>query len=498
MEFTELADYALPAGHLTEWIPTTGDNLKSWAIDDRPLTYEHGSHYLRGSGSCSENDWLGAVFEIHHRYDRDAVRRTLTTWMRRHEAFRTTVTKGPDTPDDPNVLRRSTNSGEQLDVTPLEVGLLRTGTRVHQHLAELFDTKISPLQWPHCLAATITGDNTSGRSGFLLIFGADHSVMDAYSMLLSINEIQRIYGAELYGTDAGLPAIGSHIDFSTADRAIGSRLDFDDPVVTTWRQFLDSSGGEFPMFCLPVTPKSSAIAPHSLQNGSSSWLLSATEADSISSHSRLLGTTLASAVIAALALASRELSGEDTLRFVMPMHTRTESQYAESVGWYVGMIPVEVDITGLDTFADCVDAAADSVSSTKSFSRFPFPRVAQLLGHHSAPRFVVSYLDVRFVPGAGDWEQWHARTLRSTAYSNDEVYMWIARTPVGMTISARYPGNNVATTNVHGFIDVLGAILGDVAHSAVAVLSDSVEGNRAATLPLSSLTALGSRDKFPA
>lgn len=470
MEFTELADYPLPAGHLIEWAPTTGADGASWSIDERPLTYDHEDHYTRGlSGhtGLGQSSWLGAAFEVHDLFDGDALRRALRAWMLRHEAFRTTVSRKVDTQGN-TYLTRLTSSGEVLDMEPRPVGHLCTGTHVHQHLVALFDSQISPLHWPHCLVATITDTDTPiAGNGFLVVFGADHSVMDAYSMLLGISEIGRLYQYELHGTDPGLAQIGSHVDFSANDRVVGGRLTAEHHAVDTWQRFLDAGNGEFPTFPLPVKPD--GTHPHNdlQQNGTSSWLLSADQTTQLNSHCRRVGYTMQSAVLAALTMANHELVGESTLRFAMPMHTRHESQYVESVGWYVGIIPIEVDIDGADTFEDCMEAGAAAVAATKEFSRYPYPRIAQLLGKAAVPQFVVSYLDVRFVPGAADWERWRARTLRSSAFSDDEVYMWIARTPVGMTISVRFPGNDVATASVHRFVSALGQILSDVAHTGV-------------------------------
>lgn len=492
MEFTELADYPLPSGSLTEWIPTIGDDAACWSVDARPLTYDHEDHYRRGmSGKPArgQSPWLGAAFEVHLPFDADAVRRTLRAWMVRHETFRTTVTRSVDSQSN-NSLIRLTSSGESLDMLPTTVGRLSGGTRVRAHLIELFDNRISPLAWPHCLVATVSGAEAQiAGDGFLVVFGADHSVMDAYSMLLAISEIQRLYARELRGVDPVLPEIGSHVDFSAHDRVVGGELTTEHQAVEKWQRFLDAGNGQFPRFGLPVRPD--GINPHAghQQNGMSTWLLSTEQVGQVNAHCRELGHTVQSAVLAALALAQHALVGDTTLRFVMPVHTRHESQYVESIGWYVGIIPVEVDISRAATFGDCLNAGAEAVSATKGIARYPYPRIAQLLGEQAAPQFVVSYLDVRFVPGAADWERWRGRTLRSGTFSDDEVYLWIARTPVGMTVSARFPGTEVAEAGVRRFVEALGALLLGFAH-----LGD----HRTAGQALTSLTIGYSEDKFPA
>lgn len=78
----------------------------------------------------------------------------------------------------------------------------------------------------------------------------------------------------------------------------------------------------------------------------------------------------------------------------------------------------------------------------------PFPRVAELLGTSAEPQFVVSYLDLRFVAGASDWTTRRAQTLRSAARSESEVYIWVARTAEGITVSARHPADEAASMAV--------------------------------------------------
>lgn len=115
-----------------------------------------------------------------------------------------------------------------------------------------------------------------------------------------------------------------------------------------------------------------------------------------------------SAILAALALANQELSGSPRLRYTMPMHTRQEFEYRSSMGWYVGIIPIDLSIDGARTFGECVDAATEAVDAARDLVRVPYPRIAQLLGNSAVPRFAVSYVDVRYVPDAELWQQWRA------------------------------------------------------------------------------------------
>ena len=87
-------------------------------------------------------------------------------------------------------------------------------------------------------------------------------------------------------------------------------------------------------------------------------------------------------------------------------------------------------------------------------------------------------MDVRFAPMADHWHDWNARALRSKQYDHD-VYIWINRTPRGLNISARYPNNEAATTNVHRYVGALRRILDDVVDTGTASLPEHISNPRA-------------------
>ncbi|WP_067651447.1 condensation domain-containing protein [Nocardia harenae] len=458
MEFTELADYPLPAGTLTEWVPVTpGD---PWRPDDRPLSWIHEEHCARRQADSGPGSWLGTIFEIPDRYDEPALRETLRRWIARHETFHTTVRPGGA--DDPRWNRLSCRADE-IDVEPRLVGALRTGTRVYQHITDFFEARLAPTRWPHCLLATVT-DPLPARAGdgFLLVFGADHSVMDAYSMMLAISEIQRLYREVRTGEPAVLPEVSSCVDYGGVERGYGDELTTAHPAVRGWQEFLGRCGDRFPGFPLDiVSPRRPTPGRH--QSGLSAWSLTAERAAAFEQRCRAAGHSVQTGVLATVAEATRTLAGTDTLDFAMPMHTRQQPGDVHAMGWYVGLAPVRIESEGADGFDAVMDRTAAAVRAARPLARYPYPRVAHLLGNASVPRFVVSYLDVRAVPDSAEWRRWAVRPLRSGETSDDEVYFWIARSPDGLAISARFPSNEVAAANVHRFINAVSQLLGAVA-----------------------------------
>ena len=106
--------------------------------------------------------------------------------------------------------------------------------------------------------------------------------------------------------------------------------------------------------------------------------------------------------------------------------------------------------------------AGDELHRTRASARVPFVRVSELLGVPIRPRFVVSYMDVRFVPMAAQWPEWNAQALRSRSFTHD-VYVWINRTPEGVNMSARFPDNTVADKNVPSLLTRTRELMHEVA-----------------------------------
>lgn len=456
MKFTELSDYPVPAGTVTLWTPTTDADPAGWQADPRPFTHDQTALAARSVADVegAENCWLGAVFEIEDSLDPDTLRSCLCAWLTRHEALYSGIDAEAPDPDHP----RRTYRGRHLDVRDDVVGDIATPESVTALLTETFGARLAPTRWPHCLIATIAA---TGRSGFAVVFAADHMVMDAYSIMLSMSEIRRLYLAARRGLDAGLPAVGSHLDFSAHDRTIGRGLTADHPAVARWREFLDRSE-DYPEFGLPlVRPRLETGRPRRAprQRGVSEFVATDESATFLSATSRAAGHGTQTAVFAALAVTYREMTGRDTLRVTMPMHTRHEARYAGSVGWYVGLAPLEIDLTSATTFADALTATAAGIDAVRHLPAFPYQRIVELLETGGEPEFVVSYLDVRHVPGASEWDAARAQILRGSSRSDREVYMWIARVPSGMTLSARYPGHDPADDSIRGFVATYSSVL---------------------------------------
>ncbi|MET0821876.1 MAG: condensation domain-containing protein [Aeromicrobium sp.] len=438
---------------MTTWTPVAAPT--AWRDDERELSYDHEAHL--GREACGA--WIGSAMRVPGPFDPDALRRALRAWIVRHEVLRTTVHRRAAG------WARRTAGADQVDVQHEVLGR-RSGDDAREVVAQ-FLAALSPVVWPHCVFATVVDPDAPG---FVLVFGADHSVMDAYSQLLWFAEMTDLYRRAREGAgDDELATIdvGSHVDFAELDRRSGGDIAADHAAVARWRDFMRLDGAGTPTDTLAF-PHHPDLAGHAQATAScpqrslSTWVLGAVNTDLLNAQLRQRGVGLQSAGIAALALAARRRSGVERLRFVLPLHTRHDPRHVGSVGWYVGLCPIDLDIAGARTLAEAVARADAAVREAKDLARYPFPRIAELLDVDDTPHFVVSYVDVRHVPGADQWPAQHARALRSPARAPDEVYLWLIRSHAGLNISARYPGTDLADAAMRGYVAHARAVLSEM------------------------------------
>lgn len=474
MEFTELADYAVPAGTMTEWIPSVGPHASTpvsagWQPDERPTSYVHEAHLRTSLASPrrGRESWLGAAFEIDGPLDKPAFRRSVLAWIDRHESMRSHAAIDEDSGE----LSRVTAAEGAIDIWQVEQERCEQSSEVYEHLQYLFDEFTSPLAWPAYAFVTLEPLPWQDKGRFSVFFAADHSIIDGLSTVLVAHEISALYTEEKDQTPAQLFEAGSYLDFGVSERRINAELEHTHDAVVTWQRFLDEGDGQLPAFPLDIgEPKDE----HAAQRGLSAWILDAERADAFSVACRKTGNSVFSGLLAALAVTGAELSGNTEFRTVTPVHTRDQPQWVSSLGWFVGLCPLSFDIAHAESFGAVVAQATEQVTATKPVARVPLDRVFRALGTSAKPRFVVSFMDVRFAPMADLWHDWNARALRSKQYDHD-VYIWINRTPRGINVSARYPNTEVATSNVHQYVGGLRRILDEVVDTGTATLPDWAE-----------------------
>lgn len=312
------------------------------------------------------------------------------------------------------------------------------------------------------------GNHGQTPQEFTVIFAADHAVMDAYTQLFTIAELRELYAAAVDKREPALPPAGSYVDFCAGERAVAESTSSRERAVKEWKDFFTGTDGHLtpPLFPMPIRSITNSESPnstdhHRAQHSLSQWLLNGKDIARLGDRAKANGGSTKSALLTALKLALVELSPVSSARYIMPMHTRHEPKYMLSAGWFVGLMPIDDPLNGASSFTEAFPDTVQATKRHRDLSVYPYAAVSDALHINEPPRFVISYVDTRFIPGADTWGD-RDRVLRSSVVSDDDVYIWLNRTDEGLNISMRYPDNSQAEESIAAFLSRFATIIHSV------------------------------------
>ncbi|MYR06161.1 condensation protein [Gordonia sp. SID5947] len=464
MKFIQILEEPIEPGGLVEWMPYVPGGLGNWSHDSRLTSHNHEQHLrsafeyrLRTRREGGRESWLGLSIEFDEPLSIPAIRSTLMTWIDRHEVLRSHVVIKGD-----GLQRLSTAEG----TVKLKMGRIgwytQSGPLVEQ-IAGAFDRATAPLHWPAYMFATVGREDS-----FTLLFAADHSLVDGYSLIMAQQELVTLYRAARDRTEPDLPPVGSYVDFSAEERRQADQTGADHPAVATWSSFLRTGRGDLPGFdyrdngaggamVRPAADDATGELAPAPEEGSvpqdsiTGVVLDDDAANRFTAVCSQAGGTLTAGVLAAFAMVYHERTGDPEFRCVLPRHTRDHSRWLTALGWFVAVAPFCLDVSDSPTFDQAVTRATAELKRSRQGASLPFLRVAELIGYQGEPHFVISFIDTRYAPGAAEADAGRAKVLRSHSYATDEVFIWINRTPSGMRVSARFPAS--ADTVVGPIVD---------------------------------------------
>lgn len=466
MKFTEIADYQVRPGALTRWtvVPAAAAEPRD---DDRPPSHLQ-EHHVRTHAAAAERapSWLAIGFDLRGELDETALRGALLRWLDRHETLRSELSARQ------GEVRRRTWEPGRLSLCREDVGDFDAAEDIADELREMFTAHTDPTGWPSYVFATI-----SRADSVTLCLAFDHGHVDGYSIPLVAHEVQEFYAAEREGRDAELAEVGSHVDFSADERNFTDGFGRSDEVVGKWADFVASCEGALPSFPVPLAGADrraeAGVDTSSVpQRGFCRRLLDEEGADALENSCRRSGGHVYSGVLATLGTVANLMSQRTTFRTLLLLHTRSAQRWANSMGWFVGLAPIELrtpeSITGGADVLEMLPTAGAAMRAAKPLSAVPLPKVSELLGTDLAPRFVLSYIDGRSIPGSRNWNDWNAQALHAPATSADEVYLWVNRTRNGIDMTCRFPGTDEASAVLEDYVRQVRRLLRAVAVAGLA------------------------------
>ena len=427
MRQTSISSLPLPAGV-----------IGSYAVEARPrddggssllpVSFDQQRHVAVGPRGGS---WMGAAFRPELPVTREAV---ATAWDRviaRHGTLRTVFTAGPA--GEVLLHEADVGRGTWTDHRPLHPGETPAGV-----VQRVLDAACSPFERPS-YRILLVGDEPGEQ---VVVFGLDHAHVDTWSMVVLLRDLQVCLGDIWDGRDpgAGLPDASAFVDHT---RALAARPPAPEEIRARWAGILERSGGVMPRFPLPLgdvaEPRPDVVDVIDI--------LDADEVLAYADAAGAQGVRMLPLTVSVMTQVTRRLSGQP-LRAVMPVHSRTEPRWQDSVGWFITNSVLEAEDPDPRACTDAVRAAV-------SLGSYPLaPLMEPYGGMPVAPgMFAVSWLDNRRLPitlpgGDMPW-QVSSRALTSG------VMVWFLLNGDGMHARVRYPDTAQARGSVDAWLGAL-------------------------------------------
>ncbi|MEU9988940.1 condensation domain-containing protein [Streptomyces sp. NPDC048045] len=455
MRITDIQRCEVRPGRLVEWTlsPATVAAAAGLPEDSRPPAYIQEAH-IRTARSVRDGGlfvptWLGTAFDLPGPADLGVLQEALRAWTVRHETLRSGFRWAGGEEDR---LHRFTLDAGDVHLHRETVGDFVDAAALAGRLQDRFDAVADALRWPNLIySAVVRPDSTSVYMAF------DHSNVDAYSLHGIPAEIHELYTAGLQGRPAVVrtpPA--SYVDFCELERSDADRIDDRHDIVARWREFIRRCGGTLPGFPVglgiepggPLPPQSMICEP----------LVDADAAAAFEAYCRPYGGSLVG-LLAATGLIVHELGGQSVYRTVVPFHTRLKSRWSGSVGWFVGGAPIEVPVARTPDLPSALRAVRAELQASRPLARMPLARVLSLIGADFRPvspdlYSIVSFVDARGIPGAGQWAGQKAYGLLRVSYG-DQVCVWVNRLDDGLWLASRHPDTDTAAKNMRLYVERL-------------------------------------------
>lgn len=419
MRLTNVAHMRLPFGRLMGY-----DVRASEPLRELDVSFDQRRHV---SGGDRPGSWMALSFRLLRPIPLADLAEAWLAVIERHGTLRTVFHSDGD--GTPRLHQVEVGPGEWVEHP------IGPGQAVHDALREVLDEYCSPFQQPShrlCVLETAAGPT--------VVVAADHTHVDMWSMLVIARDFQealaRIQGEEL-PIRATPPAFADHT------RSMRERSPSPEEIRRRWAEILAAGGEVMPRFPLPLGAVE--LQPERVEVRD---VFDARTSEAFSQLANESGVSTLSFTVSAMTSVTRRIA-DAPLRAVFPVHSRYDSTWHDSVGWFI-----------TNSVLECEDsepsAAARAVREAVRLGSWPLEDVLQPWGGMAeAPgMFAISWLDLRRLPVRVDSSGLDAQYVGATIRT-DGVMLWFILDEHGLHLRCRYPDTPQARQHVGGWLDEL-------------------------------------------
>ncbi|MBZ4423327.1 non-ribosomal peptide synthetase, partial [Myxococcus sp. RHSTA-1-4] len=295
----------------------------------------------------------------------DALQRSLTELVRRHEALRTSFQAGPNGP----VQIIHPAAPVPLPVTDLSEhpeARKDTGRWVREEALRPFDLTRGPL-----LRAALL---RLGAQEHVLVLTQHHIVSDGWSMGVVVRELAALYLAFAEGRPSPLPELPvQYADFAAWQRGWLR----EDVLEGQLRWWLERLAGAPHALELPTDKPRPAV--QTSRGGARPVLLPVPLAEALEAFCRREGITPFMLLLAAWHLLLSRYTGQEDLLVGSVQAGRDREELEGLIGFFVNTLPLRARVSGTDTVRALLAQERESVLGAFTYQSVPFERLVEAL-----------------------------------------------------------------------------------------------------------------------
>jgi hypothetical protein len=437
MRLTSVAHLDLPRGPVHSYDVHAGAEGRAL-----PVSFDQHRHVAAGQRSGS---WMALAFQPGHPVTRESLERAWLAVIARHGTLRTVFSRA-----------QSTVELHEVEVTAgVWTTHETTGPQQPWELVRaLLDESCAPFERPSHRLVLAGADSAEPW----VVLGLDHAHVDAWSLLVLGRDMLTALTAVAEGREPGadltpVPTFAEH----TA--ALLAQSPAPQQVRQRWAEILEAGGGRMPTFPLDLGDVSTPVAEVVEVRD----VLDTRQVHRWERRADREGVRLLPLAVSVLTDVSRRLAGRP-LRAVLPVHSRSEERWHDSVGWFITNAVLE------SSEVDPMTCAA-AVREAVKLGSYPLAPIMEPYGGMPAGpgMFALSWLDNRRVPVSLPAEA-KARHVSAVTRA-DGVMVWFVIDRAGLHLRCRYPETPQARESVVRWLDAVCAGLVDSAGGQVSEAS---------------------------
>jgi hypothetical protein len=254
----------------------------------------------------------------------------------------------------------------------------------------------------------------------VIYFKVDHIVIDHWSVQICVEDLNKIYTAELAGAHAVLPPVkGEYQEFVEweVERSHNDEL---------WGYWKEKLGGGLPTLHVPSPRQRPSTL---LAHGEAIPLqLPPSLAAQIKQTARPLKATTYTFMLAAFQVLLHQFSHQDDIMVGTTVTGREDPRWTNTVGFFINVLPLRAKFPGQQTFADHLLRCRDTVLGGIDHQEFPLAAMIPRLGlGRSLDRMPIFQAFFNFLTDhAGEFGGVFMGTQgRPVRFGNTELFPWL-------------------------------------------------------------------------